>query len=535
MSSKTGDYAFGTTPTTHPPAYSSIAHLKETDISFALLLASIEVQDRPKIEKKSAESQETNLYAEIVKDLAKTEEGLKPCTKFECKEVIRKILNSNKRNKEEREDIMIEMDNISSEEKQSEGLLSSLEETMTNLVSEADRLENTKVDIARKLSGLENKTKAYEKEKDELMSKIMVMETEKQRWKSLSQELEVQLSDLMWRGKKSPTTRVSSSSNSKLYIKVDNKLVNDKNRFEGFEKTSYLALVADDILDYSERSICSMAGSTLSIHSMNRFKDSPSKSITSRLSQNIKTESPMSKSARRVLKSSASSSSMYDYKSNDVFSDYDSKFNHSSKSFVDTVSRDRLANINDADLSLNNVDVFSDNRANSSAEKSRYLTINRASSPITTGSRRAASRSNNNNSPLFDGKSLSEFSSLSLNSSYNSKQFQFKNESLLDPIFYTEKARRNWGRDKKVGKIRCVGENEDRTKFVKVKEDNTKDELYNAIRNYSVESEDDNNSAYSQGLKSTVSTNSNSSKALGTVGTKLAGSRKLFTFQSKLY
>ena len=104
-------FAFGSIPNTRPPPYSDLAHLSnEQDQRFVMALASIQIPEKPIVIRPPREQSEPVIPAsEILKDLPQAEEGVKPCARIDCKEIIRKILNSTKRNRDERDDINYDM------------------------------------------------------------------------------------------------------------------------------------------------------------------------------------------------------------------------------------------------------------------------------------------------------------------------------------------------------------------------------------------------------------------------------------------
>jgi hypothetical protein len=164
-------FAFGTRPNFHPPPFSEVSHLVETDRPFALFLANIEVPEKP-IKIRENVDPSSPPPADILKDLPQPEEGVKPCLRLDCKEVIRQILTSNKRNRAERDDISYESMILGRELEENIQVSLSKEGILKEMATESDSLSFKLKDVKESLMKMSEKKSALDQERDELNNKV---------------------------------------------------------------------------------------------------------------------------------------------------------------------------------------------------------------------------------------------------------------------------------------------------------------------------------------------------------------------------
>lgn len=250
--------AFGSPPN-RPPAYSEISHLGVEDQKFALLLADIKIPDTPVIRKErkdfDEEKEEVIPPAKLLQDLPQPEEGVKPCGRFECKEVIRKILNSTKVNREERDDINYEKRESEGDQNEADAILLATETAYRKVMNETEDLGTQKNDTLEQVAAAERKKSLLDDTIKENTSRVMVLETELQKLRSQTQQQEAIIKDLMWRGSSRSDTLCDPKTDFQIVRCSDERLKRDDN----VSQTSYYNLVADDVLDIAERSVISYA------------------------------------------------------------------------------------------------------------------------------------------------------------------------------------------------------------------------------------------------------------------------------------
>jgi hypothetical protein len=207
---------FGTRSEHYP--FSSFNHLAPTDKNFALDLA---VTEPPQNEfvaaiikdvKETASKSKVVLKAGELKELlGQGEEGIEPCTRKECVTIVRKILETQGRNKAERNDILGTEDMLTHEIQSAEQDATMLEEELAVANNESKRLELTLSHLKEQLAKLTKTCKDLQHERDEFSNKVMVIETERQRWVRKLQLADAALQDCIWRGVTSINAHALSS------------------------------------------------------------------------------------------------------------------------------------------------------------------------------------------------------------------------------------------------------------------------------------------------------------------------------------
>lgn len=143
---------------------------------------------------------------------------------------------------------------IDAENRELDETLNGLEEENSKYEADMSQLETTQREQTTKLELSRVKFATIQREQAEFQSKILMAENERSTLKNIIKDLEKTISNLMWKGKRVTT----AEANGRLIIpniritKTDQALLRKASEVS---KTSYYALVADDTLDFSERSV----------------------------------------------------------------------------------------------------------------------------------------------------------------------------------------------------------------------------------------------------------------------------------------
>jgi len=163
------------------------------------------------VKESSSKSKVVLKAGELKELLGQGEEGIEPCTRKECVTIVRKILETQGRNKAERNDILATEDMLTHEIQSAEQDSTMLEEELAVANNESKRLEMTLSHLKEQLSKLTKTCKDLQHERDEFSNKVMVIETERQRWVRKLQLADAALQDCIWRGVTSINAHALSS------------------------------------------------------------------------------------------------------------------------------------------------------------------------------------------------------------------------------------------------------------------------------------------------------------------------------------
>jgi hypothetical protein len=277
-SSKKKYYPFGT-PDHGKVAFSNVAHLSPQNIQFVVNLTSnnnkndsLTSLDRSfsRQSKKLTSSASLIPEAELsaIEGMPETEKGLAPCNRVDCKEVILSIIDNQNKNQIERDEIVQECEKMIQLHQQLEEEAALTEADNKRMITEGNILEIRMKSLHSRLMKSENAKSTLDHERDELNSKvplrhslsltlsspssssqIMMMELEKQRTTRRSAEIQAALSEIMWKG--STTLLNDQSAKTPLFIKPYN--AESHHSADNPSPTSYRALVDDHLLDINER------------------------------------------------------------------------------------------------------------------------------------------------------------------------------------------------------------------------------------------------------------------------------------------
>ena len=172
-------YPFGTPSHKFHP-YSEYQHLRREDfvLFHALSTATGEInpeirtgEEEPKKPPPKKKPSPIELDEDILKDIPNVPEGVEPCKRVDCKAVVKSILESQSKNREERDDLMLDIEHLMTELQNTERENSAMEEklhfntrlttqfeaTLQHLNMQIDRLENRKVELQHEKEELGNK------------------------------------------------------------------------------------------------------------------------------------------------------------------------------------------------------------------------------------------------------------------------------------------------------------------------------------------------------------------------------------------
>jgi len=197
-------YPFGT-PFHGKHAYSEFAHLTAQNKDFAMhinnegstekdMLSTIhsnfsdvsepkskpgklpKSSDKDKRKDKDESRKEKDLPPSLMKKMLvsdlQSEEGLKPCMRPECKDVISAIIVSQEKNRKERERITAESKHLISEIQQVEQLCALTDSEQKLCISEGAQLEKNLIQLGARKDTLERTKQEQAKERDELNNKV---------------------------------------------------------------------------------------------------------------------------------------------------------------------------------------------------------------------------------------------------------------------------------------------------------------------------------------------------------------------------
>ena len=168
-------YPFGT-PQHGKHPYSEFAHLSVSNKAFALQIASSGEDQQffmpPILKETNKPTTSPSIKKLFVPDMPQAEEGVKPCMRPECKEVMRAILESQERNRREREGILEESKALVAEIQQTEQLILLAESEGKVCLAEGAQIEKSLAQLEGIKDELERQKHEQAKERDELNNKV---------------------------------------------------------------------------------------------------------------------------------------------------------------------------------------------------------------------------------------------------------------------------------------------------------------------------------------------------------------------------
>lgn len=180
-SPQTKHYPFGTSTSF---SYSKFSHLSGDVYDFATSLAGTASDIKPEIGQKTIVKTPTKKKSsstapakkddesDFLKTLGATEEGVKPCDRKDCKEVIKKIIERQSKNKYERDDMEADTDKCLADIEYYETQNSNIEERVKSLVRQENQLQQTVDHLAIELEKLEKSKNEIQSERDGYVNKV---------------------------------------------------------------------------------------------------------------------------------------------------------------------------------------------------------------------------------------------------------------------------------------------------------------------------------------------------------------------------
>lgn len=170
-------YPFGT-PSHVYHAYSEFNHLKPDDYLLFHALSTAEninpeirtgneERNRPVPTKKEIE--------EIMKDIPAPPEGVEPCKRLECKLVIKNIITCQSLNRIERDELLLDIDQVQAENLKADRDLLALESKLNIVTRQNDQLEATLEHLLAQIEKLENKKIELQQEREEKSNRVRYM------------------------------------------------------------------------------------------------------------------------------------------------------------------------------------------------------------------------------------------------------------------------------------------------------------------------------------------------------------------------
>jgi chromosome segregation ATPase len=175
-------YPFGTSTSF---SYSKFSHLSGDVYEFATSLAGTASDIKPEIGQKetivktptkkkssSTASAKKDDENDFLKTLTASEDGVKPCDRKDCKEVIKKIIERQSKNKYERDDMEADTDKCLADIEYYETQNSNIEDRVKSLVRQENQLQQTVDHLAIELEKLEKTKNEIQSERDGYVNKV---------------------------------------------------------------------------------------------------------------------------------------------------------------------------------------------------------------------------------------------------------------------------------------------------------------------------------------------------------------------------
>lgn len=181
--SKKKYYPFGT-PNHGKVPFSDVAHLSPTNIQFVVHLTgdqnkTHDITEGNNLEKSNRLNNSTKklILPEIsdlssIEGLPESEKGIAPCTRNDCKEIIMSILDIQKKNQIERDEIVHECEKMIALHQQLEEEAGMIEAENKRSITEGNILELRMKTLHNRLIKSQNAKATLDHERDELNSKV---------------------------------------------------------------------------------------------------------------------------------------------------------------------------------------------------------------------------------------------------------------------------------------------------------------------------------------------------------------------------
>eukprot|EP01038_Epipyxis_sp_PR26KG_P006577 gene6577-9043_t len=206
-------YPFGTPSHSRHP-FSAFAHLSVDNINFAVDLASAtgiepeivseDTHTEKKIIRKSTNknaAKSSHSVEDTLNDIPNTE-GLEPCARPACLQILKLIVDTQLSNLIEKDEIEEEYERLEEELRATEADVLISETKLQKLNELGNQLETKLNQLMVKVEGLDKTKDFLNGERSDINNKIMVLESEKQKSQRKLEQATKSLSDAMWRKKK---------------------------------------------------------------------------------------------------------------------------------------------------------------------------------------------------------------------------------------------------------------------------------------------------------------------------------------------
>lgn len=256
-------YPFGTPSHAHH-AFSDYSHLRDTDKTFVMQLASSSVIEpeiieevQPKRYRKPPPKAPLINVEEEDDDIPDTE-GSAPCTRPACQIVVKSINELQYKNHIEKLEIEDEYHRLLEELVQSEQQVLAAEHKLEKLNEVGNQLELKLGQLMQNVETLEKNKENLQNERSDINNKIMVSETESHKISRKLERAQKALADAMWRKKKQDqleNVEAGLSLASSIISEQPIKQANAKDIAIALElyKTGYNKLAKVNVVDFNER------------------------------------------------------------------------------------------------------------------------------------------------------------------------------------------------------------------------------------------------------------------------------------------
>ena len=227
-----------------PPPYSEIEHISVDDHSYVLYLANVDTSRKEEILAPSINSDASNSIL--------IDDG-EACHNLSCKKITQEIVQSYRRNKEERAELKMELDEVETEQRDMEIVCRHMEEESERCQNDSTVYEKQKHTGEKKLATSVEKKTTVKRISIELQSKLIAAENDIANRRNELSDLAKIVKTLMWKGKKVSNPDIEEKRISNMYIRV----IDDDEKMKANEicETSYYTLVSARTLDSSEHTV----------------------------------------------------------------------------------------------------------------------------------------------------------------------------------------------------------------------------------------------------------------------------------------
>jgi len=251
-------YAFGT-PNHQSYAFSAFSHLSIDNRDFAINLAlSDDINQENTIDKKKKTHRKS---PKPVGSSTDNSDGLEPCSKPGCTNVLKLIAETKFRNQDDKLELENECDRLFDDLRTNQQDIGAAENKLTRLSEVGNQLELKFNQLMVKVESLERTKENLGNERTDINNKIMVLESEKQKAQRKLEQTEKSLRDARWRKKKQDQlNNVESGLSFEVSTISDVKIVQPQVRSvvdaNNVTNTGYNELSRVDVVDFNERAPC---------------------------------------------------------------------------------------------------------------------------------------------------------------------------------------------------------------------------------------------------------------------------------------